>query len=88
MCKIKTGAQIQEMTDVQNLVTAYILRSRQPYSIPALSKKIMRSCKGSSIPISDAEVTNLVKDTTIALLRSDYITSNSGHYYARPVAYK
>jgi len=39
MCRIKTGTQITKLSDIQNLVTAYILRSQQPYTIAGLSQK-------------------------------------------------
>ena len=85
MCRVKTGAQITEMHDIQNLVTASILRSQQPYSIVTMSKKIESSCVGAGIPISGSQITELVRDTTIALLRAKYISSNAGCYYAEPV---
>ena len=85
MCRVKTGAQITEMHDVQNLVTASILRSQQPYSISPLSQKVMDSCRGSNVLISEKQITELVKETTIALLRAKYISSNAGRYYAQPV---
>lgn len=85
MCRVKTGAQITEMHDVQNLVTASILRSQQPYSISTLSQKVMDSCRGSNVLISEKQITELVKETTIALLRAKYISSNAGRYYAQPV---
>lgn len=85
MCRIKTGTQITKLSDIQNLVTAYILRSQQPYTIAGLSQKVLHSCEGSYFSISDSQVVDLVRDTTIALLRSKYISANSGHYFATPV---
>lgn len=86
MCRIKTGAQITELSDVQNLVTACILRSQQPCTIADLSQKVLHSCEGSNLTISDSQVIELVRDTTIALLRSKYISVNAGHYFAKPVS--
>lgn len=85
MCRIKTGEQITEMHDVQNLVTACILRSKQPYSISTLSNEIIDSCKGSKLTITDKQIKLLVRDTTTALLRSKYISANSGRYFAQPI---
>lgn len=85
MCRIKTGAQITELSDVQNLVTACILRSQQPCTIADLSQKVLHSCEGSNLSISDNQVIELVRDTTMALLRSKYISVNAGHYFAKPV---
>lgn len=86
MCRIKTGAQITELSDIQNLVTACILRAQQPYTIADLSQKVLLSCRGSVFPISDDQVIDLVRDTTTALLRSKYISANAGHYFARPIS--
>lgn len=86
MCRVKTGVQIREIHDIQNLVTANILRSQQPYSIADLSKKIMQSCIGAAFPVSDRQIVELVHDTTMALLRAKYISSSEGCYYAEPIA--
>lgn len=83
MCRIKTGAQITKMCDVQNLITACILRSKEPYTIPALSQQVIQSCSGCSLAVSNAQIQSLVNATTIALLRSKYLSVNAGHYYPK-----
>jgi hypothetical protein len=83
MCKIKTGNQITEMHDIQNLITAYILRSKQPYSISSLTNQVMIACRGSKLPITEYQIKTMVQDTTIALLRTKYISSNSGNYFVK-----
>jgi len=85
MCRIKSGIQIEEIYDVQNIVTACILRSSQPYSIPELSQTVKEKCEGSSIIITDAQIESLVSDTTIAFQRIKLITAYNGQYYAYPV---
>lgn len=85
MCKVKTGTQITEMHDIQNLVTARILRSKTPYQIRTLSKEIMDSCIGSKLVITNNQIEELVQDTTMALLRAKYISSDAGYYYVRPL---
>lgn len=84
MCQVKTGVQIKSLTDVQNVVTASILRSHVPFSIPVVSATIINSCRGSSLPLTDSQITAIVKETTNALLRSRYITTKAGFYYACP----
>lgn len=86
MCKIKTGAQITKMNDVQNLVTACILRSKKPYTIPALSRQVIHSCNGCGFTVSDAQIQTLVTATTTALLRSKYLSLNLGHYYPKQLS--
>lgn len=85
MCRIKSGTQIEEIYDVQNIVTACILRSSRPYSIPELSKTVKAKCEGSSIDITDAQIERLVNDTTMAFQRINLITAYNGQYYAYPV---
>lgn len=86
MCRIKTGSQITGLHDVQNLVTACILRSSRPFSIAGLTKEVMASCEGSNVSITNSEVDKMVKDTTMAFLRIKLISANAGRYYAYPVA--
>lgn len=86
MCRIKSGTQIEEIYDVQNIVTACILRSSQPYSIPELSQTVKEKCEGSSIIVTDAQIESLVSDTTMAFQRIKLITAYNGQYYAYPVA--
>lgn len=83
MCKIKTGNQITEVYDIQNLITAYILRSKQPYSISSLSNQVMTACKGSKLPVTEHQIKTMVQDTTVALLRTKYVSSNSGSYFVK-----
>lgn len=86
MCRVKTGAQITGLHDVQNLITACILRSPVPYSIIGLTEKVMESCEGSNISITNRQVNKMVSDTTMAFLRIKLISANAGRYYAYPVA--
>lgn len=86
MCKVKTGRQIESLNDIQNVVTASILRAQAPFSLSSLSSLVVDSCKGSLVPVTDLLIKSMVKETTNALLRSNYITTKSGLYYARPIA--
>lgn len=85
MCHVKTGTEITHIHDVQNMVTSYILRAKQPYTILSLSNKVKQSCIGCNIDITDSQIRAMVRDTTIALLRARYISNVSGSYYASPV---
>ena len=81
MCQVRTNAQITSMQDVQNLVTACILRAREPYSISELTGKVVAGCEGSTVHVSGDQVTKLVRDTTTALLRTKYLSVSKGRYY-------
>lgn len=82
MCRIKTGKEIEKMNDIQNMVTSYILRASSPYSIQELSEKVFQSCSGANFNISKQDVSKLVTETTMALLRARYISSNSNGFYS------
>ncbi len=88
MCQVKTGEQIREINDVQNLVTALILKSRQPYTIASMIKNVTRNCEGSTLNIPEDKISQLVRETTAAFLRTNYIFGRSGQYLVRPVLYK
>lgn len=86
MCRVKMGAQISGMHDVQNLVTACILRSQNPFSISGLTETVMEWCQGSNISISDTQVEEMVSETTMAFLRIKLVSANADHYFAYPAA--
>ena len=85
MCHVKTGAEITHVHDVQNMITSYILRAKQPYTILSLSDRVIHSCAGCNIEISESQIKTMVRDTTIALLRSKYISNVSGSYCTIPL---
>ena len=86
MCRIKSGAQIEGIYDVQNIVTACILRSPRPYRIQELAQTVKQICIGSRINITERQIEELVRDTTFAFQRIKLITAYNGQYYAYPVA--
>ena len=83
MCKVKIGEQIVSKSDLQNLVTSSILREKIPYSIMSMSSKIEQDCKGSILCISRNEIEKLVNDTTLSLLRCEYLDSYENKYYLK-----
>ena len=83
MCKVKTGKQIVSKSDLQNLVTASILREKIPYSIVSMSSKIEQACKGSILCITKSEIEKIVNDTTLSLLRCEYLDSFENKYYLK-----
>ena len=82
MCKVKTGKQITEMRDVQNLITASIFRAAYPYSIQSMIKEISRSCRGARIQITYEQIREMVEDTTTVFLRAGFISVRLGYYFA------
>lgn len=83
MCTIKTGVDIQDEHDLQNLVTSHIIRAREPFAISNMVDKVMESCEGSLLNIADKYIRHLVTTTTYALLRCDYLDCDGEQYYPR-----
>lgn len=83
MCKISVGSDIHSLNDVQNLITGYIFRERYPYNISTLTQKVIESCKGSSLDISETTIKDLVLDTNMTFLRTERIDSYNGQYFVR-----
>lgn len=83
MCRVKTGAQITNESDLQNLVTATILREEEPYSIRSLSQKINEECQGSPLNISLEKILKLVAETTDAFLRYEYLDCFGKKYFSK-----
>ena len=88
MCRIKTGKEITQIHEVQNLITAYILRSKEPYVIPSISDAVEHSCQGSDLSIPKDQIIEMVQETTMTLLRAKFISLHSGQYYVLPAVLK
>lgn len=84
MANIKSGADIKEICDVQNIVTACILRAEKPSTISELVGTVQNLCRGSSIKMSHSQLRNMVEDTIAAFRRINLVTAREGKYYAYP----
>lgn len=88
MAKIKSGAEIKEVCDVQNIVTAYILRSARPFTRDEMIITVENACEGSSIKITRDQIKELVQGTIMAFLRHNLLDTCNGKYYAYPCDYR
>lgn len=86
MCQIKIGAQLTDEIDLQNLITATILKEQEPYSIQELSLKVQDNCKGSTLNVSSEEISEKVRKTTMDFLRCDYLDCFEKKYFLKPPA--
>ncbi len=83
MCRVKKGAQLTSDSDLQNLVTATILRSTEPYSVESLTIKIQLDCEGSPLQITPKKISELVNDTSTTFLRYEFLDCFERKYYPR-----
>lgn len=86
MANIKSGVEIRETYDVQNIVTAYILRSEKPFTRDEMIMSVENACEGSTIKITREQIKELVQDTIDAFLRIKLLTACNGKYYAYPTS--
>lgn len=84
MCQIKTGADITNMSDVQNLITGCILSEEQPYTLSMILDTVKNACNGNKIGIENKQISEMVRETINVLLRSNYLSLYSGLYFSRP----
>ena len=54
MCQVRTGANVQTVADLQNLVTSVILRQTQPFSKDNIKEQVFNKLVGSEF-LTDAE---------------------------------
>ncbi|MBQ8625949.1 MAG: hypothetical protein IJ419_07305 [Agathobacter sp.] len=87
MANIKSGADIKEMYDVQNIVSACILRAAEPLTIPELVQNTQKLCEGSTIQLTNNQLQEMVEDTVSAFRRINLVTACNGKYYAYPRDY-
>ena len=84
MANIKSGAEIKEMYDVQNIVTTCILGSQTTFTAHEMVKTVEEKLKGGSIKITKKEVQELVEDTILSFRRIKLISACNGKYFAYP----
>lgn len=82
MANIKSGADIKEMCDVQNIISACILRAEQPSTVPELIQSAKKLCEGSVLKITDNQLREMVEGTIMAFRRINLVTACNGKYYA------
>ena len=85
MARIKYGANIKDMCDVQNVVTACILRAREPLTISELVREVCWACVDSSVELSVGQLTEMVEDTITALRRVGLVAAYDGKYFSYPI---
>ena len=82
MCKVKTGDEIYTEQDVQNLITAVILRQRGKYTKQYLIKavKIYLPAPEVRAIVDDHQLKGMIDNTLAALLKAGKVRQQNGVY--------
>lgn len=84
MCKVKSGIQIQNRQDVQNLVIGIIFRQCIPYKMDELLDTISFYMKDSQYNISEEDLYYMVSDSLDMLCIRNRIKCQDGVYTSQP----
>lgn len=80
MCRVKEGADIVTVADLQNLVTSVILRQTSTFSIQDVSTRVRDKAVGSQLCDLE-EINKRCKETVSALYLIDCINSMGDDKY-------
>lgn len=85
MCKIRTGSDITKISDIQNMITGYMLRQNDEFTIEDITSRAKKSCIGCQIDSGEIELNTIIDsmadNTLMALLRNDYLIRKSKDYF-------
>ena len=83
MCRVKTGNEIHTEQDVQNLVTAIILRQRGRYTKPYLVKATKKYLPAPEVRVvvDDNQVKGMIDNTLAVLHKVGKVRQRNGIYY-------
>ena len=84
MANTKSGTNIREEYDVQNIVTAVILSAECPLTADEITERVMERCEGSTYPMTRESTCEMIEDTLTALQRVRACTCCNGKYCAYP----
>ena len=80
MCKVKFGVNLNNESDLQNMVIGIILRQNQQYREKDILNKVMYYSKNANIDITTPLVRNMVRENLNFLLRNQKVCCMDGVY--------
>ena len=84
MCKVKSGAQIKNQQDVQNLIVGIIFRQTGTYQIDDILNIVLYYMKDSPYNISEDDLYYIISDTLDMLYIRNRIKCKNGVYTSSP----
>lgn len=80
MCKIKTGVKVISQADVRNLITAIILRQKNPFEKKYIISLTEKNLDGSSYSLEDGELQIMVDEHLDLYCRNKELKCINGKY--------
>ncbi len=84
MCKVKSGTQIKNQQDIQNLVIGIIFRQYKPYQLDDVLNIALYYTKKSKYKISEDDLYYIIYDTLDMLCIRNRIKCKNGVYTSLP----
>lgn len=84
MCKVKSGTQIKNQQDIQNLVVGIIFRQRVAYRIDDILNIVLYHTKNSQYCVSEEDLYYNISDTLDMLCTRNRIRCKNGVYTPMP----
>ncbi len=84
MCKVKSGSQIKNQQDIQNLIVGIIFRQRAPYQIDDILNIVLYYTKNSQYNISEDDLYYTISDTLDMLCVRNRVKCKNGVYTPLP----
>lgn len=84
MCKVKSGTQIKNRQDIQNLVIGIIFRQRMAYRIDDILNIVLYYTGNSQYSISEEDLYDNIADTLDMLCVRNRIKCKNGVYTPMP----
>jgi hypothetical protein len=87
MCKVKSGVQLKNKEDVQNLVIGIIFRQQTKYTMKDICATVQYFLQDTQIEISQKNVVRIVEDNLDLLNRRGKIYCRNGCYTPQNIMY-
>lgn len=87
MCKVKSGVELENKEDVQNLVIGIIFRQQERYTMKDICSTVRYFLQGTEIEMSQRYLTKIVEENLDLLNRRGKIYCRNGCYMPKDVMY-
>lgn len=88
MCKVKSGVNIKNKSDLQNMIIGIILRQSKQYNEREIYKAVMYHSKNAQIAINSDYVKNMINDNLDFLIRCKKVSCMDGVYTPLYIPYQ
>lgn len=86
MSKVKSGAAIRNLQDVQNLITGIIFRQQQEFRIENILDLVEYYMQGSALNIQNQQLYKMIDDNLDVLYIRNKVRCRDGYYKLQPLS--